>query len=418
MNVLRFSGSAAVASMILVVATPALAFDPSGNEIADAFLTAIEPKDGGALTYGDVSESGSTVTISAIKVDFTSEDGGGTADLGKTAIENGEVGADGVLSADRIEIGDMTMTQKDDPSTMSVESLFLTDPEIPTKTAADASDDPSSKITNYEHAELTNIVFTDENGSTLPIGKIAVQVTKRSDGGEPRGGTLAMENAVVDTATLEDEDTKKKLTDLGYDEIVIGATATADWAETDGTTTLDELTITAEDMGTVSISGKFLGFTPDVIAQLQRDDNDFNKLMQAMQGVSVSNLSIRYDDSSLADRAMTLAAKEQDVSKAELADTLNMQTTQMLAMLENKPFEEKVSAAVKAFLAAPSSLQISASPQQPVPFAQLVGTVMMAPQTLPTVLAVDVTANEPQTGATAGQPVTNAPKADDEPAKQ
>jgi len=403
MNSLRVSGSAALA-IVLVATPPALAFDPSGNTVADAFLSAIEPQDGGSLTYDGVEESGSTVTINGINVVFTGEDGGGSAELGSTAIENGTVGADDALSADRIQIDDITMKQDDDPATMTAKSLLLTEPEIPTEADADASDDPSSRITNYERAELTEIVFTDEGGSTLPIGKIVAQVTERTDDGEPRGGTLTIENAVVDTETLDDEDTKKQITDLGYDKVVIGATATADWVEADGTTTLDELTITAEDMGKVSISGRFLGFTPDVLAQLQRDDNDFNQLMQAMQGVSVSNLAIRYDDSSLAERAMTLAAKEQDVTKAEFIDTLNMQASQMLAMLENKPFEETVSAALKAFLAAPGSLEITANPQQPVPFAQLVGTVMMAPQTLPTVLAVDVTANEPQTGATAGQP--------------
>ena len=196
------------------------------------------------------------------------------------------------------------------------------------------------------------------------------------------------------TSTIEDEDTRKRLTDLGYAEIVVDILAAGDWNSDDGTATLKQLEISGQDMGTISLDGQFLGLTPDVVAALQQEQNDFSQLMQTLQGVSVANLTIRYEDESLAGRALELSAKDQNVSEPELIDTLNMQVTQMLAMLENKGFEEKVSAAVKMFLANPESLEISAKPAAPVPFAQLVGTVMMAPQTLPNVLAVEVAANE------------------------
>ena len=43
MNALRISGSAALVSMFVVLAQPAFAFEPTDNDVANAFLTAIEP---------------------------------------------------------------------------------------------------------------------------------------------------------------------------------------------------------------------------------------------------------------------------------------------------------------------------------------------------------------------------------------
>jgi hypothetical protein len=408
MNALRISGTAALVSMLVAFAQPSFAIEPSGNQVADAFLTAIEPKDNGTLTYGDVSTSGSTVTITDIKVDYTSESGSGTALLGRTAIANGTVEA-GVLTADSLSIEDVTMDEKDQKTNLSIDSVVVNEPEIPTEKDAAGSDEPTASLADYKDAELTNLVFTDENGQELPVGRVLMAVTKRIDG-DPRGGTIEVDNAVMVVDTIEDEDTRKRLTDLGYSEIVVDVVAEGDWNSDDGTATLDRLEISGKDMGTLSLDGRFLGLTPDVVAALQREQTDFSQLMQTLQGVSVANLTIRYDDKSLAGRALELTAKDQNVSEPDLIDTLNMQVTQMLAMLENKGFEEKVSAAVKMFLSNPNSLEISAKPAAPVPFAQLVGTVMMAPQTLPNVLAVEVAANEAAADPATDAPATDTPK--------
>ena len=54
-------------------AMPAAAFDPSGNEVADAFLSLLETEDGKVESYGSVTESGDTVTITDLQL---SHDGG------------------------------------------------------------------------------------------------------------------------------------------------------------------------------------------------------------------------------------------------------------------------------------------------------------------------------------------------------
>jgi hypothetical protein len=53
-----------------------------------------------------------------------------------------------------------------------------------------------------------------------------------------------------------------------------------------------------------------------------------------------------------------------------------------------------VSAAINAYIDNPKNLSITAEPEKPVPFPMIMGAAMGAPNTLPKMLGVTVTANE------------------------
>ena len=75
------------------------------------------------------------------------------------------------------------------------------------------------------------------------------------------------------------------------------------------------------------------------------------------------------------------------------AGKLNGALPFMLNAINNPAFQEKVAKAGQAFLTDPKSLTITLNPAQPVPFQEIMGSAMSAPQTLPDMLAIDVTAN-------------------------
>ncbi len=127
---MRVVGTAALVSMVIACARPSFALEPSGDQVGGGFLTAVEREDNGTLTYGDVSTSGSTVTITDIKVDYTSESGSGTALLGRTAIANGPLQA-GVLTADSPSIEDLKMDEQDQKTNPSIDRVLPNDPAIP-----------------------------------------------------------------------------------------------------------------------------------------------------------------------------------------------------------------------------------------------------------------------------------------------
>lgn len=66
----------------------------------------------------------------------------------------------------------------------------------------------------------------------------------------------------------------------------------------------------------------------------------------------------------------------------------------MMAQLNLPELQSQVSSAVNAFLDNPKSLTISAEPEKPVPFPTIMGAALGAPNTVPSVLGVKVTAND------------------------
>ena len=81
------------------------------------------------------------------------------------------------------------------------------------------------------------------------------------------------------------------------------------------------------------------------------------------------------------------------VNREDIVAQLNGALPFMLNALNNPSFQEKVAKAAQTFLSDPKSITITASPAAPVPFQQIMGSAMTAPQSLPDTLALDVTAN-------------------------
>ncbi|MEW5421790.1 hypothetical protein [Amorphus sp. 3PC139-8] len=394
MNVaLRVTAGAALLSTV-AFAQPSYAFEPTNNPVADAFLKALEGSDGTSVSYGGSSSAGKDVTFTDLKVAFENDEGKGTVTIGTAELVNGALGADDVLTADAINLDSFKLTEEESQAELTFATGTITNPTIPTEFGGDDAASQVAEVADYDKAEFEGLVFTDENGSGLPISKVMLEVTKRIDG-KPRGGVLAVDDLVIKADAIDDPDTKQRLSELGYDEIVLDLDGSGDWNSDDGTLTLDTFKIDAKDMGSLTVTGQFMGFTPAVLAKLQANNSDLNQLMQALQDASIGVISVRFDDASITSKALDYTAKEQDQSRSELVDEMVGQVNGLLAMLDNASFQKQVTDAVSTFLNDPQSLEIAAKPANPVPVPQVVGTVMMSPQTLPSVLSVAVTANEP-----------------------
>lgn len=393
MNVaLRVTAGAALLSTV-AFAQPSYAFEPTNNPVADAFLKALEGSDGTSVTYGGSSAEGKNVTFTDLKVDYENDEGKGTVTIGTAELVNGALKADDVLSADAINLDSFELTDESQAA-LTFATGTITNPTIPTDLGDDDAASQVAEVADYDKAEFQGLVLTDENGSDLPISKVMLEVTKRIDG-KPRGGTIAVDDLVIKADAIDDPDTKKQLEALGYDQIKLDIDGAGDWNSEDGTMTLDAFKVDAENMGSLTISGQFMGFTPAVLAKLQTNNSDMNQLMQVLQDAKIGIISVRFDDASITGKALDYTAKEQDQSRSELIDEMVGQVNGLLAMLDNASFQKQVTDAVSSFLNDPQSLEVAAKPSAPVPFPQVVGTAMMAPQTLPSVLSVAVTANEP-----------------------
>jgi hypothetical protein len=112
-----------------------------------------------------------------------------------------------------------------------------------------------------------------------------------------------------------------------------------------------------------------------------------------MQQLTLNNAEISFKDASITKRALDYAGSAQGVSGAQMANTLKGLTPIMLAQLNIPELQTAVSAAVNSYLDNPKNFTITAAPAKPVPFPMIVGAAMGAPNTIPSVIGLKVSAN-------------------------
>ncbi len=241
--------------------------------------------------------------------------------------------------------------------------------------------------------ELTNVSIQSEDEGSVPIARILSTVDGYIDG-VPSAASFTVEGIEIDPAHLEDQETKETLAELGYGKLLLSMKMKGAYDAANARATLDTMEISGKEIGRLTISAAFGGMTPEVIAELKRPKHDQGEMLALLQKVTIEGIDIRLDNDSVVDRLLERQAKEAGMDRAAFVQQMSASLPQILMLLNNPPFQEKVSAALSAFLNAPGNLDITASPGQPVPIAAIAGMAFTAPGTLPLLLGVDVTANE------------------------
>src|SRR4029079_9174587 len=95
------------------------------------------------------------------------------------------------------------------------------------------------------------------------------------------------------------------------------------------------------------------------------------------------NLTIRYDDKSLAGRVLDFLAKQQNLSRDDYAKQISAALPFLLAAINNPPFQSQVAAAVGGFLKDPKSLTIDFAPDAPVSGDDLIALAKTQPGAIP-----------------------------------
>ncbi|MNT53797.1 hypothetical protein D3C72_1909040 [compost metagenome] len=152
----------------------------------------------------------------------------------------------------------------------------------------------------------------------------------------------------------------------------------------------------------------FSGYTLDFIKSMQEtvkaqaanpnkeqaDQAASLAMLGLMQQLSFINAEISFEDASITKRAIDYAASQQGMTSDQLAQTIKGMAPIMMASLNVPELQNMVSAAINAYIDNPKNLSITAEPEKPVPFPMIMGAAMGAPNTLPKMLGVTVTANE------------------------
>jgi hypothetical protein len=326
-------------------------------------------------------------------------------------------------------------TQESPPEvTLSVERIALTGITV----EADGDFD-------IAEAKLTNVIlFTDEDSETpgalrLPEVTISHLLLKPSGGGAispgaiiPLGvqaGSMIAENGVVSTGGLSlgigsiraswqgDPDTGLGRTDFRVEDIhypasairrsdpsgvvlsLIGggdlifdlwgmAVVTADGGTFDSA-------LSARSLGKFRLSGRFAGRSTGLVASAPAySQSDAMVPSPQLSPMTVSRLSVRFEDQSITGKILAMLAAERNVGPEIIIEEAAAAAEQALANVQNARLIEQIKTALKTYLADPKSFTLTAEPVPPVAAGAVIERAMADPASLLAQFPVSVSAND------------------------
>jgi len=363
---------------MILLAFSAAAIEP--EEAADALVAALAKGSDSEATYESAEADGGDVVIGGLTVSRGADEP--TLSFAETTIEAPTDSDNGVFDSPSISFSDGTISGK---STGALASATLTG--VTVLDPATMKGDALGESILFETAEGIGLRATREaEPGEITVARIYVETSNVVDNMAQDSSGL-VEDLVLPPEVFVDATVKPET--LGYDKIVVDISWDGSRDVAAGTMTLDDLTLSIEGGGDLSITG-VLGKLPNPRALNDAGATD------AASKVEVHRIAIRYDDDSLAGRVLDYMAAQQGISRDDYANQMAAALPFLLAVLNNPAFQNQVAEALSAFLKDPQSLSINIEPEQPVSGAEIMGLAGTAPQTIPDRLKASVEANSPE----------------------
>ena len=238
----------------------------------------------------------------------------------------------------------------------------------------------------FETAEANNLQITPkEQQGTVTVAHLYMESSNVVDG-VPQATKGTVEGITIPPEMFAEAAFKPDA--FGYEKIVLDVSWDGLRDLAAKTATINDFTLSIQDGGDLSIFGVF-GELPD-----PRTLNDPAAAGNVTK-TKVHELTIRYDDHSLAGRVLDFLAKQQGLARADYAKQISDALPFLLIALNNPGFQEQVAAAVSSFLQDPKSLTIEIAPDAPVSGDDLVALAQTDPGKIPDTLNASVSANTP-----------------------
>ena len=375
----RFSRVALSGLLLSTALGAGSAFAADAKQVADAIVAAASASGKTQVTYKDATASGDDVTISGYTM--TQTDGGDTISIPQIVITGATPRDKGGFTAATMTFNDGTVKTEDN-TTITWKTGALADATVPSADEVKAK----AKIRPFSKLDLAGL---NVSGGDLPvpldIAGVAIAIDTEADG-TPKDFNLDISSINLPPELFAAEPQSKAMLEaLGYSGFVLNVGIGGAYETATDTLTLRNFTFSAPDVGKLDISGKFSGVP---LSKLASDEaNDVGATGK------LNSLTIRFDNSGIVERALDMQAKMMGGSREDVVTQIGGALPFMLNAIGNQPLQDKIAAAGQAFLKDPKSVTITATPAAPVPFSEIMNTGMSAPNMLPDLLVVDVTAN-------------------------
>lgn len=386
----------AAGAALSALASPAFALD--GNDLVAKINNALSVQSGAGLAAESATVDGSNVTLTNAR--FTANDGKQSFPLGTIRFE-GVAEDDGGYTVETVSFDNVNATSEGinlTASDISVSGLSV--PSDPNANGIDA-------VLLYDEAHVGKVAATIDGKPAFSVDEVNLS-TEVADDSSSIGFDLAANGIKSDLSIVEDPKARDAIQRLGLTSIDGKITMQGSWTLADGTIDVEEYAFDFANVGRFNIAFSLAGYTLDFAKSL----NETLKAMEAnpnkeeaqqaaslamlglMQRLTFNSAQIRFEDAGITKRALDYSGKSQGTTGEQMAQMLKGMTPLVLAQYNVPELQNMLSAAVNTFLDNPGSFTISAQPENAVPFPMIMGAAMGAPNTLPQVLGVKVTAND------------------------
>lgn len=380
----------------LALSAPAFALD--GADVLKK-INAAYAAQGGEISAKSTVVNGSTITLGdvtfAVATDPSKKIPVGTITLEGVEEDNGG------YTVETARFGNVDYNQ--DNVSIKASDIYISGITIP----ADATTGTVDALLFYDEAHSGPVSLSVGGKEAFSLTESTATMSL-SDDKNTVGFDLNASGFKADLSEVEDPATKDAIEKLSLQSISGEMTVSGSWEVKSGTVDIEEYALDLDNVGRLNMSLGFSGYTLEFIKSMQEavkaQTENPNKeqaeqaanlaMLGLMQQLSFINAEISFEDASITKRAIDYAATQQGMSGDQLAQTIKGMTPLMLASLNVPELQNMVTAAVNAYVDNPKNLTITAEPENPVPFPMIMGAAMGAPNTLPKMLGVSVTANE------------------------
>ncbi|PCK82228.1 hypothetical protein [Rhizobium sophoriradicis] len=373
------------------------AFALDGADLLKKINAAYEAQ-GGTISAEGVDINGTTVTLKNVTVKPT---GGESLPIGEVTLSGVEEDEEGGYYIEEAAFPDINKTG--DGVTVTAQELTLGGISVPATPGGDTLDG----MMLYETAHTGPLKVVKDGTEVFSLLQSDMNLTLREDesGFDFDGAFKSMK---ADLTKTDDPKSKDAIEKLALQHVQGDITMKGAWELGPGTIDVSEIGFDFTNIGKLNLGFKISGYTMAFMKSMQdamkESEANPNKeqaqqalglaMLGLMQQLSFEGAQVRFEDASITKRALDYAGTQQNMSGKQMADSLKAMTPIMLAQLNIPELQNAVSAAVNTFLDDPKSLTVKATPEKPVPFPTIVGAAMGAPNTLPQVLGVKVSAND------------------------
>ncbi len=226
--------------------------------------------------------------------------------------------------------------------------------------------------------EYAGMTAHTPDGKDIPVGSFSLSRIGFSQG-VPVSAEFSYAGLKLSKALIPNDRAKEAFNKLGLDTLTLSVGGSYKWSLDQKQISLRNLALKIDELGKVDISADLSDVSPG-------DDLETHG--------SLAHAVLRYDDASLAERALKAAALETNTDPAAIRQQVATMLDIRAASLGDNPAIAAAVAAVKVFLAEPHSLTIELAPTAPVAFTALKAAGALPPADVAALIGLKVSANK------------------------